>query len=114
MAIHYNLSKIYAIADDDQEFVLQIVNLFFDEVLPDLNYVKEGIKEEDYSKAYAYSHKCKPTLDLLSLDEAKEEIIQIENWTKEKGRKKDIIEVYKSMQNRIDLAAAEIKKDFNL
>ena len=30
MAIHYNLAKVYAISDDDKDFVLQIINLFIE------------------------------------------------------------------------------------
>ena len=114
MAIHYNLAKVYAISDDDKDFVLQIINLFLEEVPQDVLKIKEGINEKDHSKAYAFSHKTKPTLDLLGLDAAREEILQIEQWTKELGKKKDIKEVFKSMSSRIELAVAEVKKDFNL
>jgi HPt (histidine-containing phosphotransfer) domain-containing protein len=114
MAIHYNLAKVYAISDDDSDFVLQIINLFLEEVPQDLIQIKEGIQEKDHSKAYAFSHKTKPTLDLLGLSEAREEILQIEQWTKDKGKKKEIIEVFKSMSNRIELAIQEVKKDFNV
>ena len=114
MAIHYNLAKVYAISDDDSDFVLQIINLFLEEVPPDLVQIKEGINDKDHSKAYAFSHKTKPTLDLLGLNEAREEILQIEQWTKVKGKKKDIVETFKSMANRVELAIAEVKKDFNI
>ena len=114
MAIHYNLAKVYAISDDDKDFVLQIINLFIEEVPSDIEQIKVGIKSKDYSHAYGYAHKIKPTLDLLGMEAAFEEILQIEQWTKDKGKKKEIKEIYKSMSGRIDLALAEIKKDFNL
>lgn len=114
MAIHYNLAKVYAISDDDSDFVLQILNLFLEEVPHDLAQIKEGINEKDHSKTYAFSHKIKPTLDLLGLEQAREEILHIEQWTKNKGKKKEIIEIFKSMSNRIELAIQEVKKDFNV
>lgn len=114
MAIHYNLAKVYAISDDDKDFVLQIINLFVEEVPSDIEQIKEGINSKDHSHAYGYAHKIKPTLDLLGMEGAYEEILQIEQWTKDKGKKKEIKEIYKSMSGRIDLALAEIKKDFNL
>ena len=36
MALHYNLAKVYALSDNDPEFVLQIVTLFVNEVPEDL------------------------------------------------------------------------------
>lgn len=48
------------------------------------------------------------------MDAAKEEILQIEQWTRDKGKKKEIKEVYKSLKSRVDAALEEVKKDFNL
>ncbi len=114
MAIHYNLAKIYAIADDDNNFVLQILNCFIQEVPEDLLAIKEGIKNKDYTNTYSYAHKIKPTLDLLGMEFAFEEILQIENWAKKEDRKKEIKEIYKSLSKRIELAIVEIKKNFNV
>ena len=114
MAIHYNLAKVYAISDDDKDFVLQIINLFIEEVPLDIAEIKVGINAKDHSHAYGYAHKVKPTLDLLGMEAGYEEILQIEQWTKDKGKKKEIKEIYKSMSARIDLALAEIKKDFSI
>jgi HPt (histidine-containing phosphotransfer) domain-containing protein len=114
MAVHYNLAKVYAISDDDKDFVLQIINLFVEEVPQDLKQLKEGIKAKNHTQAYGFAHKMKPTLDLLGMESAFEEILQIEQWTRDQGKKKEIKEIYKSLSARIDAALSEVKKDFNL
>jgi len=114
MAIHYNLAKVYAISDDDADFVRQIITLFVEEVPEDVKHMKAGIKAKDYAQAYSYAHKTKPTLDLLGMDAAKEEILQIEQWTRDQGKKKEIKEVYKSLETRIEAALEEVKKDFSI
>ncbi|MGL5111200.1 MAG: Hpt domain-containing protein [Flavobacterium sp.] len=114
MALKYNLSKVYALSDNDPEFVLQILTLFVTEVPEDLKKMKEGIDANDHKMAYAYAHKTKPTLDLIGLNVAFEEILQVEAWTKTEGRKKDIIETYKSIKQRVKDAVKEIKKDFDV
>lgn len=114
MAIHYNLAKVYALSDNDPEFVIQIVTLFVTEVPDDLAQIKEGIKKKDHKHAYSYAHKIKPTLDLLGLKMAFEEILQIEAWTKAEGEKKEIKETFKSVKNQIEDAVKELKKDFDL
>lgn len=114
MALHYNLAKVYALSDNDPEFVMQIVTLFVTEIPEDLEQVKEGIKKRDHKHAYAYAHKIKPTLDLLGLKVAFEEILQVEAWTKAEGEKKEIKETFKSIKRQVEDAVKELKKDFDL
>lgn len=114
MALKYNLSKVYALSENDPEFVQQIVTLFVEEVPEDLKKIKEGIDTKNHQLAYSYAHKIKPTLDLIGLNIAFEEILQVEAWTKAEGKKKDIIETFKSIKKRVKEAVKEIKKDFDL
>ena len=90
MALNYNLAKVYALSDNDPEFVNQIISLFVTEIPQDLTQIKLGIKTKEHKLAYSYAHKIKPTLDLLGMDQAFEEILQIEAWTKAEGKRKEI------------------------
>lgn len=114
MALHYNLAKVYAISENDTDFVLDIVTLFVIEVPQDLLEIKSSVKEKNHKKAYGLAHKIKPTLDLLGMTVAHEEIVCIEDWARKEGKKKEIIETYKSIENRIEKAVKEIRKDFSL
>ena len=114
MALQYNLSKVYEISENDNEFALQIVALFLEEVPVEIQSMKNAIELKDYAQTYASAHKIKPTLDLLGMDIAYEDNMQIMNWTKVEGKRKEIKEVFKSLKNRINAAADEIRKDFNL
>lgn len=114
MAIHYNLSKVYAISDNDIEFARQIVILFTEEVPVEVKNIKKGYKEKDFERVYHAAHKIKPTLDLLGMDFAYEDVIAIENWSREKGKKKEIKEIVKSLKEQISLTLKEIKKDYSL
>jgi HPt (histidine-containing phosphotransfer) domain-containing protein len=105
---------VYALSDNDPEFVLQIVTLFVTDIPKDIEEIKEGIKNKDYKQAYAYAHKIKPSLDILGLKVAFEEILQIEAWTKAEGEKKEIKETFKSVKHQVEDAIKELKKDFNL
>jgi HPt (histidine-containing phosphotransfer) domain-containing protein len=104
MAINYNLSKVYALSDNDPEFVMQIISLFVTEVPQDLKQIEQGIKDKDHKQAYAYAHKIKPTLDLLGMTMAYEEILQVE----------EIEATFESIQDQVDKAIKEIKKDFEI
>ncbi len=62
MAINYNLAKVYALSDNDPEFVMQIITLFVTEVPEDMKQIELGIKEKDHKLAYAYAHKINQRL----------------------------------------------------
>uniref|UniRef100_UPI004048EF15 Hpt domain-containing protein n=1 Tax=Flavobacterium sp. TaxID=239 RepID=UPI004048EF15 len=112
MALYYNLAKVYEISDNDPEFVNQIIELFVTEIPQDLKFVKKGIDEKDYKMAYSYVHKIKPTLDLMGMTIAFEEILMIEAWGKRGGKRNEITEIYKSVASQIEKAVKEITKDF--
>ncbi|WP_298155661.1 histidine kinase [Flavobacterium sp.] len=114
MALNYNLAKVYAISENDTDFVLQIVSLFVSEVPSDLQFVKEGIEEKNYKQAYSFAHKIKPTLDLLGMTVAFEEILVVEDWTKREGKRKEIKDTFKDLEDRVEKAVKEIRKDFGL
>ena len=114
MAINYNLSKVYALSDNDPEFVMQIITLFVTEVPEDLKQIDLGIKTKDHQLAYSYAHKIKPSLDLMGMNVAFEEILQVEAWTKAEGKRKEIVDTFASIESQVEKAVKEIKKDFEL
>lgn len=114
MALQYNLSKVYEISENDNDFALQIVSLFLEEVPVEIKSMKDAIELKDYTRAYASAHKIKPTLDLLGMDMAYDDNMMVMTWTKQEGKRKEIKDVFKSLRNRVEEAVVEIKKDFNL
>jgi len=114
MAINYNLAKVYALSDNDPEFVMQIISLFVTEVPEDLKQIDLGIKTKDFKLAYSYAHKIKPSLDLIGMTVAHQEILEVEAWGKREGKRKEILHTFESIQSQIDKAVKEIKKDFEL
>ncbi len=114
MALYYNLAKVYALSDNDPEFVTQIVTLFAAETPVNLTEVKEGIKNKNHKHVHAYANKIKPSLDLLGLKVAFEEILQVEAWAEIEGKKKEIKETFRSIKHQVRNAIKELKKDFDL
>jgi HPt (histidine-containing phosphotransfer) domain-containing protein len=114
MALNYNLAKVFEISADDMDFAKQIAILFLKEVPVEVKQIKIGIEERDFHKVYSAAHKIKPTLDLLGMNMAYDENLQIMKWTKDEGQKKEIIEVYKSLKERLDATSKELSKDFNI
>lgn len=114
MALHYNLSKVYAISDNDEDFAKQIVTLFTEEVPAEIKNIREGLEDKDHKRVYQAAHKIKPTLDLLGMELAYDDVLAIEKWTKAEGRRKEIKDVVKSLRNHVENTLKEVKKNYNL
>ncbi|MDD3004415.1 histidine kinase [Flavobacterium sp.] len=114
MALHYNLEKVHAISENDTDFVLSILKVFIQDIPLDFFQMKEAIKNKEHQNAYSFAHKIKPSLDLLGMTIAYDEAICIENWSRQKGKKKEIKDTYKSLEHHLEKAIKEIKKDYNL
>jgi hypothetical protein len=114
MALHYNLAKVYAMSDNEPEIVSEIISSFVIEIPEFVEQISEGIKKGDHHYTYFYTIKVKPSLDLLGLKTAFEEVLQLEAWTKTERESKYIKETFKSMREQIKAAVKELKKDFNL
>ena len=50
MALHYNLAKVYAISENDPDFVHQIVKVFVLDTPIDLDHIKLAIEEKNHQK----------------------------------------------------------------
>lgn len=114
MALTYNLSKVNELSDNDPDFARQIVTLFVEEVPPEVKNIREGMKEKDHTRVYQAAHKIKPTLDLLGMDQAYDDVLVIEAWTKVQGKKKEIKGVIKNLRHRVDDTIKELEKDYSL
>jgi hypothetical protein len=52
MALHYNLAKVYAISDNDPDFVQKIVKVFVVDTPIDLDHIKVAIEEKNHQKCF--------------------------------------------------------------
>lgn len=114
MALHYNLAKVYALSDNDLNFIMQVITLFTREVPDDLLHIKKAIQDKDYQMSYNYANKIKPSLDLMGMNVAYDENLQVIDWALRKGKRKEIKDIFKSIERQVLDAVYEINKDFEI
>ncbi len=114
MALHYNLSKVYFNADNDDEFVIKTMQLFIDVAPKLLVELKNCIEQKNYPLVEKLVSENQSKLELFGMTSAYEEIILMQHWAIRQGKRKEIAATYKSLENRVEKAVKEIKKDFKL
>lgn len=110
----YNLEKVNAISDGDKDFIEAVVVAFIEEIPEDLTKFEHEVQAENYKGIYQVSHKIKPNLDLLGMQEAYEENLQILSWSKAETNMNAIAETFGSIQQKINQTIIELKKEFNI
>lgn len=114
MAIHYNLAKVYAIEKINQDFAKQILCDFIETIPLEIKKIENGIDNKQYESVKDLAAKIKPKFDKLGMNTAYEELELVEHWTNVKGRRKEVEANFKNIQQTVNKAIKEIKKDFNL
>ena len=109
----YNLDEVKEMAGGDEEFMLVVVQTFLEEIPPDVAAMNEAIGNDNPGLAYQYAHKMKPNLQLFGLN-LMEQIKIIEAWSKQGKRKEEVPQAAEMITKKVDVAANDLKKDFDL
>ncbi|AXG70203.1 hypothetical protein KORDIASMS9_02442 [Kordia sp. SMS9] len=110
----YNLEKISAISDGDQDFIEAVVVAFIEEIPADLITFEKEVTAKNYHGIYQVSHKIKPNLDLLGMQSSYEKNLQILSWAKAETNIADITNTFSEVQRSINMNIEQLKKEFNL
>jgi len=110
----YNLNKILELGDGDKEFVEAVVIAFVEEIPSDLIRFTKAVDSGNYIEIYQVSHKIKPNLDLLGMDESYQLNLNILAWAKAETNSTDIRNAYQKVYAKITDNITALKKDFNL
>ncbi|UVD80461.1 histidine kinase [Myroides albus] len=114
MALYYDLGPLYREYNNDKELVRARLIDFLLDSKKRLKKIKKGIDEKEYAKVEKHIKSLKPSLEFLGVDQAIDEANQIEEWTLDQGKTKEVKEIFKSFQLHVKNARKEIKKDFDL
>ncbi|WP_452220271.1 Hpt domain-containing protein [Lacinutrix salivirga] len=113
MEKHYKLNRLRELADNDQEFILALVQTFIEEVPGDAKVLKIAVENKNYQLTYQTAHKMKPTVDMFELG-VLDDLITVQDWGKYEQIDKDVTDKLNNVLEAVELAADEITSDFEL
>jgi HPt (histidine-containing phosphotransfer) domain-containing protein len=110
----YNLSKINELSGGDQDFLVSVLSTFLEETPTDLSVLKTAVQNQDFTQIYQFAHKIKPNVDLLGMENARANALEIETIGKNTQDINRINELFPILEKEIIQVIAELKADFNL
>lgn len=109
----YQLDKLKEMAEGDTDFIEAVMATFVDEVPADLIKLQAAIQVVDYNSIYKLAHKMKPNLELLGLEKARVNALEIEKSGKGKEHLDEIKKRFAELLEEVTLVTRQIEKDFD-
>lgn len=114
MALFYDVRSLYTKHKNQEERVVEELMFYVQQMTKRLDKMKKHIDAKNYEKLQKHVTILLPLVETLGMDQAVEEFGTIQEWIKQRGKTKEIKEVYKLLRKHIRSAVKEIIKDYHL
>lgn len=109
----YNLEELRVMADGDEDFLLEMLKTFIEELPEDIIAMNDAIENGNATLTYQIAHKMKPNLQIFGLDLV-ENVRMLEQWSKSNLKQEEVLPYAKEITETVTLVCKQIKQDYNL
>lgn len=106
------MEKIREMAEGDEEFIQSVISVFLEEVPEDLSGLEMAVTGGDYEQIYKLSHKIKPNVDLLGMEQTRILALELETMGKNEADLEGIRERFPRLKRDVEQVISELKSDF--
>jgi len=103
-----DISYLEEIANGDEEFIQDMINLFAEQAPEDLKGIEGGIGQENWEAIYQSAHKLKYAIGSLGREDLKTMLDQIEDLCKEKSSLPKIQEDFSFIKTEINQILSQL------
>lgn len=106
-----NLEYLHTISHGNKGFITEVIQLFIVELPRDMLAIKSGIKDADWEIIHNSSHKIKPSIKMLGLEQNIQDIVsKINSNAKSKINLEEINSLFSTLEEKILLAISELEE----
>ena len=110
----YNLDQLREIAEGNEEFIVEMVQLFIINTRMVLTDLKAQIEERNSEKVSKLAHSIKPNMNTYGIPGAAEKLIFIEKEGAPAGQWELVSDSYSKVHTLVEQAILQMEKDFKL
>jgi len=114
MALFYDVRSLYTKHNNQEERVIEELVFCVQQMTKRLDKMKKHIDAKNYEKLQKHVTILLPLVEMLGMDQAVDEFGTIQEWIEQKGKTKEIKEVYKLLRKHLRSAVKEITKDYHI
>lgn len=112
--MHLDLSYLQKIAPNDNLFIIEMLELFVETVVPDIREMPEAFEQKDFVRIRQIAHKSKSAVHMLGVKRPTELITQIEQLATSGSNSILLFNQIREMQQFADEFTREIKNILEL
>lgn len=110
----YSLDKVNEMAMGDDDFVQSVISVFLEEIPTDVEELEAAVTSGDFDQIYKLSHKIKPNVDMLGMDQTRALALEMETMGRNRSDLDGIRERFPRLKMDVAQAVSELRKDFSL
>lgn len=110
----YTTTKIWEMAQGDEDFVNSVISVFLEEIPADLKALELAIANQDHDSIYTFAHKIKPNVDLMGMETTAQNALQLERMGKKQVDVANMSIYFSALKKDILQAINELQNDFQL
>lgn len=114
MAIHYNLAKVFESTKSDSSLLKKEIEIFISEIPVKMKNLISNIKNKHYNQVLSLANQIKPSLEIMGMTIAHDEMLLVENWSIKQGKRREIEATIESIKNQIEKAVKEMNKEYKI
>jgi HPt (histidine-containing phosphotransfer) domain-containing protein len=101
-------------AEGDEEFVQSVITVFLEEMPTDLEGLEGAVDTGDFEQIYKLSHKIKPNVDMLGMEQTRALALEMETLGKNQADLDGIRERFPSLKKDVVQVISELRSDFSI
>lgn len=109
----YDLSGLFGMDYNDEEFLKELLTAFLTNTKADLKELKKVIKKNEIESVYKLSHRMKSSLFSLGIKKGYSEIQQIELFAKNNENIEQIPALFEKVETLMEKVFIQLKQDFS-
>ena len=109
----YNLARLYEIQNADEIFIRHFVHIFLENVPFNSLELVNACKEDNWDMVYFLAHKMKANIDLIGLEDLKNELQEVELYAKANSHLDELPKKIAHIHTVIETVSQQLKEDFS-
>jgi len=108
---HIDLEYLKQIANGSDEFILQMITVFTEEIPGEVENLQNHLKNKDWNALRATAHKMKPSYSFMGVKELEEMVHSVEEFSSSESHMEELPGLVSNIQSITNEVIAELHEE---
>lgn len=109
----YTIEKILVYVGNDKTQIEEMIDLFLQTIPKEFDKLEQAIIDKNWEQAYEFSHRIKPSMEILQFKNATEEFVELHAKLHQKIDLESVPQQFYEVLENLNKGISQIKEDYN-